>query len=248
MIGRLVVVGLGLIGGSFAKGLRESGLCGEVVGVDLDPQSRKLAVELGVVDRCEAELAVACQGADVIQLAVPILAMEKLLALLAGMDLGQAILTDVGSAKGNVVRAARLAFGGMPARFVPGHPIAGSEQSGVEASNAQLFRRHKVILTPLDETDPAALAVVDRLWRELGADVEHMQVERHDEVLAATSHLPHLLAFGLVDSLAKRNENLEIFRYAAGGFRDFTRIAGSDPVMWHDIFLANRDAVLRTLD
>lgn len=248
MIGRLVVVGLGLIGGSFAKGLRESGLCGEVVGVDLDPQSRKLAVELGVVDRCEADLALACQGADVIQLAVPILAMEKLLAVLAGMDLGQAILTDVGSAKGNVVRAAQQAFGGMPARFVPGHPIAGSEQSGVEASNAQLFRRHKVILTPLEQTDPAALAVVDRLWRELGADVEHMQVERHDEVLAATSHLPHLLAFGLVDSLAKRNENLEIFRYAAGGFRDFTRIAGSDPVMWHDIFLANREAVLRTLD
>ena len=248
VIGRLVVVGLGLIGGSFAKGLRESGLCGEVVGVDLDPQSRRLAVELGVVDRCEADLALACQGADVIQLAVPILAMEKLLGLLAGMDLGQAILTDVGSAKGYVVRAARLAFGGMPARFVPGHPIAGSEQSGVEASNGQLFRRHKVILTPLPETDPAALAVVDRLWRELGADVEHMQVERHDEVLAATSHLPHLLAFGLVDSLAKRNENLDIFRYAAGGFRDFTRIAGSDPVMWHDIFLANREAVLRTLD
>jgi len=248
MIGRLVVVGLGLIGGSFAKGLRESGVCREVVGVDLDPQSRQLAVELGVVDRCEEDLLLACQGADVIQLAVPILAMEKLLALLAGMDLGQAVLTDVGSAKGNVVRAAQEAFGGMPARFVPGHPIAGSEQSGVEASNAQLFRRHKVILTPLEQTDATALDLVDRLWRELGADVEHMQVERHDEVLAATSHLPHLLAFGLVDSLAKRSENLDIFRYAAGGFRDFTRIAGSDPVMWHDIFLANREAVLRTLD
>ncbi|MEX5609373.1 bifunctional prephenate dehydrogenase/3-phosphoshikimate 1-carboxyvinyltransferase [Pseudomonas protegens] len=248
MIGRLVVIGLGLIGGSFAKGLRESGLCREVVGVDLDPQSRQLAVELGVVDRCEEDLVLACQGADVIQLAVPILAMEKLLALLADMDLGQAVLTDVGSAKGNVVRAAQEAFGGMPARFVPGHPIAGSEQSGVEASNAQLFRRHKVILTPLEQTDAAALDLVDRLWRELGADVEHMQVERHDEVLAATSHLPHLLAFGLVDSLAKRSENLDIFRYAAGGFRDFTRIAGSDPVMWHDIFLANREAVLRTLD
>ena len=248
IIGRLVVVGLGLIGGSFAKGLRESGLCGEVVGVDLDPQSRKLAVELGVVDRCEDDLAVACRGADVIQLAVPILAMEKLLGLLATLDLGDAVLTDVGSAKGNVVRAATLAFGGMPSRFVPGHPIAGSEQSGVEASNAQLFKRHKVILTPLPETDPHALALVHRLWSELGADVEHMQVERHDEVLAATSHLPHLLAFGLVESLAKRNENLDIFRYAAGGFRDFTRIAGSDPVMWHDIFLANREAVLRTLD
>ncbi|MDP2243916.1 bifunctional prephenate dehydrogenase/3-phosphoshikimate 1-carboxyvinyltransferase [Pseudomonas sp.] len=248
MIGRLVVIGLGLIGGSFAKGLRERGLCREVVGVDLDPQSRRLAVELGVVDRCEEQLAVACQGAEVIQLAVPILAMEKLLAELARLDLGNAVLTDVGSAKGNVVRAARLAFGEMPARFVPGHPIAGSEQSGVEAANAELFRRHKVILTPLAQTDPQALQLVDRLWCELGADVEHMQVEHHDQVLAATSHLPHLLAFGLVDSLAKRSENLEIFRYAAGGFRDFTRIAGSDPVMWHDIFLANREAVLHTLD
>jgi len=248
IIGRLVVVGLGLIGGSFAKGLRESGLCREVVGVDLDPQSRKAAVELGVVDRCEEDLASACIGADVIQLAVPILAMEKLLARLAQLDLGRAVLTDVGSAKGNVVRAAREAFAERLAYFVPGHPIAGSEQSGVEASNAALFRRHKVILTPLAETDPVALGLVDRLWRALDADVEHMQVERHDEVLAATSHLPHLLAFGLVDSLAKRNENLDIFRYAAGGFRDFTRIAGSDPVMWHDIFLANREAVLRTLD
>ncbi|PTQ68469.1 3-phosphoshikimate 1-carboxyvinyltransferase [Pseudomonas sp. GV071] len=248
IIERLVVIGLGLIGGSFAKGLRESGLCREVVGVDLDPESRRLAVELGVVDRCEADLAAACQGASVIQLAVPILAMEKLLRELAKLDLGDAVLTDVGSAKGNVVRAARLAFDGLPARFVPGHPIAGSEQSGVEASNSELFRRHKVILTPLERTDAAALQLVDTLWRALGADVEHMAVEHHDEVLAATSHLPHLLAFGLVDSLAKRSENLEIFRYAAGGFRDFTRIAGSDPVMWHDIFLANREAVLRTLD
>lgn len=247
-LGRLVVVGLGLIGGSFAKGMRAAGLFREVVGVDLDADSRRLAVELGVVDRSEADLALACQGADVIQLAVPILAMEKVLAQLAGLDLGQAVITDVGSAKGNLVRAARQAFGAMPPRFVPGHPIAGSEQSGVTAANPQLFRRHKVILTPVAETDPAALALVDHLWRALDADVEHMQVEHHDQVLAATSHLPHMLAYTLVDSLAKRNENLEIFRYAAGGFRDFTRIAGSDPLMWHDIFLANRDAVLQVLD
>ena len=249
LIGRLVVVGLGLIGGSFAKGLKASGLCGEVVGVDLDAHSRQRAVELGVADRCEADLAAACVGADVIQLAVPILAMEKVLAVLSRLDLGDAVITDVGSAKGNVVRAAREVFGRQRlARFVPGHPIAGSEQSGVEAANGEMFRRFKVILTPLPETDPAALNLVDRLWRELGADVEHMAVQRHDEVLAATSHLPHLLAFNMVDSMAKRDENLEIFRYAAGGLRDFTRIAGSDPVMWRDIFLANRDAVLRALD
>lgn len=140
IIDRLVVVGLGLIGGSFAKGLRESGLCREVVGVDLDAPSRKQAVALGVVDRCEEDLAAACVGADVIQLAVPILAMEKVLARLALLDLGDAIITDVGSAKGNVVREARAVFGARLPRFVPGHPIAGSEQSGVEASNATLFR------------------------------------------------------------------------------------------------------------
>jgi prephenate dehydrogenase len=199
MLGRLVVIGLGLIGGSFAKGARESGLCREVVGVDRDLASCQRAVQLGVIDRYEQDLASACEGADLIQLAVPILAMEKLLTALAALDLGEAVLTDVGSAKGNIVRVARQAFGARLPRFVPGHPIAGSEQSGVEASNARLFRRHKVILTPLPETDPLALERVDSLWRALGADVEHMQVERHDEVLAATSHLPHLLAFGLVD-------------------------------------------------
>ncbi|GGM03201.1 bifunctional prephenate dehydrogenase/3-phosphoshikimate 1-carboxyvinyltransferase [Pseudomonas asuensis] len=245
---RLVVVGLGLIGGSFAKGIKESGLFREVVGVDRDAETRRLAVELGVVDSSESELAIACQGADVIQLAVPILAMERVLAELASINVDRAVLTDVGSAKGNVARAARIAFAGKALRFVPGHPIAGSEKSGVTAANGQLFKRHKVILTPLDEVDAEALARIDLLWQTLGADVEYMAVDHHDEVLAATSHLPHLLAFTLVDSLAQRSENLEIFRYAAGGFRDFTRIAGSDPVMWHDIFLANREAVLRTLD
>ena len=248
LFGRLIVVGLGLIGGSFAKGMKESGLFHEVVGVDRDRETRRLAVELEVVDSAEAELAVACQNADVIQLAVPILAMERVLAELAALDIGQAVLTDVGSAKGSVARAARKAFAGKALRFVPGHPIAGSEKSGVTAANGQLFKRHKVILTPLDEVDAEALANIDLLWRALGADVEYMTIDHHDEVLAATSHLPHLLAFTLVDSLAQRSENLEIFRYAAGGFRDFTRIAGSDPVMWHDIFLANREAVLRTLD
>ncbi len=248
IIDRLVVIGLGLIGGSFAKGLRESGLCREVVGFDPNADSRVLAVELGVVDRCVDTLEEACRDACVIQLAAPILAMETLLEQLSRLELGDAVLTDVGSAKGNLVRCATRAFGGMPACFVPGHPIAGSERSGITAADGSLFRRHKVILTPVHGTDSRALALVDRLWTALGADVEHMDVDHHDEVLAATSHLPHLLAFGLVDSLAKRHENLEIFRYAAGGFRDFTRIAGSDPVMWHDIFLANRDAVLATLD
>ena len=248
IIGRLAVVGLGLIGGSFAKGLRASGLCREVVGCDPDPLTRRLAVPLGVVDRVTDSLAEAVREADVIILAVPVLAMEPVLAELAALDLGQAVVSDVGSTKGAVVKAVEEAFGEVPALFVPGHPIAGSEKSGVEAARGDLFARHKVILTPLEHTSEQAVALITRLWRALDADVEAMTVADHDEVLAATSHLPHLLAFSLVDTLAARSENMEIFRYAAGGFRDFTRIAASDPVMWRDVFLANRDAVLRSLD
>ena len=247
-IGRLAVVGLGLIGGSFAKGLRQSGLCREVVGCDRDPATLRQAVPLGVVDRVTDDLAEAVQGADLIMLAVPVLAMERVLGQLAQLDLGQAVITDAGSTKNAVVDAVRGAFGRIPPQFVPGHPIAGSERSGVESADAQLFRNHKVILTPLEETGEPALTLVRQVWSALGADVEDMSLADHDEVLAATSHLPHLLAFSLVDTLASRSENLEIFRYAAGGFRDFTRIAASDPVMWRDVFLANRDAVLRSLD
>ncbi len=247
-IRRVAVIGLGLIGGSFARGVREAGLAGEVTGFDPDPTTQRVAVPLGIVDSMVGDLAEAVRGADLIMLAVPVLAMEQVLVQLAELDLGQAVLTDVGSTKGAVVRAVEKAFGQIPALFVPGHPIAGSEKSGVEAAQADLFSRHKVILTPLEHTSGQATALVTRLWKALGADVENMSVADHDEVLAATSHLPHLLAFSLVDTLAARSENLEIFRYAAGGFRDFTRIAGSDPVMWRDVFMANRDAVLRSLD
>ena len=248
IIGRVAVVGLGLIGGSFAKGLRESGLCREVVGSDPDPHTQQLAVSLGVVDSMVPDLPSAVQGAELILLAVPVLAMRSVLRELARLELGGAVITDTGSTKTAVVEAVREAYGQVPPQFVPGHPIAGSERSGVEAADAGLFRRHKVILTPLGNTDPAAVERVRQAWQALGADVEDMPLEDHDEVLAATSHLPHLLAFSLVDTLASRSENLEIFRYAAGGFRDFTRIAASDPVMWRDVFLANRDAVLRSLD
>ena len=245
---RLVVVGLGLIGASFAKGIRDAGLASEVVGVDLSSQACERAVELGIADRCTTDLAEACVGADVIMLAVPVLALKQLLTQLAALKLEHTIITDAGSVKGHLLAAAQAAFGHLPPLLVLGHPIAGSERSGVEAVNPELFKHHKVILTPHADTDPNAVLCVEKLWQGLGADVESMSVEQHDRVLAATSHLPHLLAFGLVDSLAKRSENLEIFRYAAGGFRDFTRIAGSDPVMWHDIFLANRQAVLEQLD
>jgi prephenate dehydrogenase len=154
-----------------------------------------------------------------------------------------AIVTDGGSVKGSVVADALSAFGLMPPRLVPGHPIAGTERSGVDASFATLYRDRRVILTPLAETDPAAVARVEWMWRTCGAEVSRMSVVHHDEVLAATSHLPHMLAFGLVDALARMDETEEIFRYAAGGFRDFTRIASSSPVMWRDICMANREAL-----
>src|SRR5690554_5488790 len=178
---RLAVVGLGLIGGSFAKGLRQSGLCREVVGCDPDPVTRKLAVSLGVVDRMAVDLPDAVQGADLILLAVPVLAMGSVLQQLAGLDLGRAVITDTGSTKTAVVEAVRQAYGQVPPRFVPGHPIAGSERSGVEAADAGLFSRHKVILTPLDNTDADALNLVRDAWRALGADVENMPLEDHDE-------------------------------------------------------------------
>jgi prephenate dehydrogenase len=152
-----------------------------------------------------------------------------------------AVITDGGSVKGSVVADARAAFGQIPPALVPGHPIAGTERSGVDASYAQLYQGRRVILTPLPETDRAAVDRVSAMWRACGAEVTLMDVAHHDEVLAATSHLPHMLAFGLVDALARMRENDEIFRYAAGGFRDFTRIASSDPVMWRDICIANRE-------
>lgn len=246
---KLVIVGLGLIGASLAGALHKSRSYRHIVGVDLDEQSCQQALEMELVDSATTSLLDAVQDADVLVLAVPVLAAEKILHQLKQAGLHERlIITDVGSVKGVFVQAAQRVFGGLPAGLVPGHPIAGSERSGVSAANPRLFYQHKVILTPHAHCAEAAIAEISRMWLATGAEVECMAVESHDLVLAATSHLPHLLAFGLVDSLAKRSENLEIFRYAAGGFRDFTRIAASDPVMWHDIFLSNKDAVLYQLD
>lgn len=243
-LGSVVVVGLGLIGGSFALGLKAHRLCREVVGCGRSEATLQRALELGLVDRIETDLAKAVKGADLVMLAAPIGSTEALLKAMApGLD-GETIVTDAGSVKGNVVTAAKAVFNEMPSWFVPGHPIAGAEKSGPDAAKVDLFRKHKVILTPVASTDPRAVSLVQQLWQAMGAEVLHMGVEQHDSVLAATSHLPHLLAYSLVDSLAKENENQEIFRYAAGGFRDFTRIASSDPTMWHDIFIANKDAIL----
>jgi prephenate dehydrogenase len=243
MIERLAVIGVGLIGGSLARALRGAGAVGEVIGCGRSAANLETASRLGVVDRFTHDPAEAVVGADMVFVAVPLGAMRDLFGAIKGGLREDAVVTDGGSVKGSVVVDAIAAFGAVPPRFVPGHPIAGTERSGVEASFADLYRNRRVILTPLPETDPNATERVTAMWRICGAQVTCMDVHHHDEVLAATSHLPHMLAFGLVDALARLRENDEIFRYAAGGFRDFTRIASSNAVMWRDICIANREAL-----
>jgi len=248
MINRLCVIGVGLIGGSLARALRAAGYCGEVIGAGRDPAHLQQAVDLGVIDRFETEPGKAVAGADMVLLAVPLGAMGGVFAAIRGHLAEGAVLTDAGSAKVSIIDAARSAFGRVPGYFVPGHPIAGTENSGVAASLPDLYRGRRVILTPLEDTDPTAVSRVRTMWEAAGARVSEMEPVHHDAVLAATSHLPHVLAFTLVDSLARLGDREEIFAYAAGGFRDFTRIASSDPVMWRDICLANGDAIRRMID
>lgn len=247
---RLLIVGLGLIGGSLAAALRKAGFQGEIMACDPDAGEIARGVEMGLIDGGSTRLADQAPGASMIVLAVPVLAMESVMGELATLNpaLAGQVVTDVGSTKAAIRDAALKVFGHMPPTLVLGHPIAGSEKSGVAAANPGLYAAHNVILTPMPETDADALARVRTLWQACGARVLEMDVARHDDVLAQTSHLPHLLAFSLVDTLARQDQRLDIFRYAAGGFRDFTRIAGSDPVMWRDIFTANREAVLASLD
>ena len=248
MIRRLCIIGVGLIGGSLARALRRRADCPEIVGASRNAAHLQKALELGVIDRFETDLGKAVAGADLVMVCVPLGAMEKVFAQIKDHLAPDAVLTDAGSAKACVVEAARRAFGRVPSRLVPGHPIAGTEQSGVEASFAELYEGRRVILTPLAETTVAATACVREVWEAAGATVSEMSVEHHDTVLAATSHLPHVLAYTLVDSLARLGDHDEIFAYAAGGFRDFTRIASSDPVMWRDICLANGEAIVAMLD
>ena len=243
MIKRLCVIGVGLIGGSLARALRAAGQVHEVVGCGRGLPNLQRALELGVIDRIEQDPARAVRGADMIVIGVPLGATEAIFAKLHGHVDAGAVITDVGSVKTSVVEAAQRVFGEVPANLVPGHPIAGTEQSGVEASFAELFRQRRVILTPLGETADWALTRVRAMWQATGAEVVEMEVRHHDEVLAGTSHLPHMLAYCLVDTLARLKDNDEMFQYAAGGFRDFTRIASSSPEMWRDICLANREAL-----
>jgi prephenate dehydrogenase len=246
IIDKLAIVGVGLIGGSFALALKQAGAVREVLGVGRSPARLTVARELELIDGV-ADYAEAGQ-ADCILLALPVGETAAVLRQLAPHLKPGAIITDVGSTKANVIAAARAALGERFADFVPAHPIAGSEQSGPGAARADLFQGKKVVLTPQADTRAGALETVEALWRATGAQTETLDADLHDRVFAAVSHLPHLAAFALVDELAQRADGDTYFHFAASGFRDFTRIAGSSPEMWRDIALANREAVLAELD
>ncbi len=244
----VLIVGLGLIGGSVARGLRRGGLCRAIYACGRDQRPLQQAQADGVLDAWSTDLKAMAVKADVILICVPTLTVRQVFEDLKGVVSDTTILTDAASVKGSVVEDFKAVFGNESGQFVPAHPIAGSEQSGYLASNAELFAGRKVILTPLANTSRTAVSLVTQLWQALGAQVDEMRVDTHDAVLAATSHLPHLLAYSLVNTLARQKQTDDIFRYAAGGFAGLTRIASSDPVMWRDIFLANGPATVAVLD
>lgn len=245
---RLAVIGLGLIGGSVARALRSAGSVSHVSGFDTDPRQGRLAVELGVIDEAAPSSAAAVREADIVVLAVPVLHTAEALDSLRGSLRAGAVVTDVGSTKVSVLSDVTRVFGSAPPWFVAGHPIAGTEKSGVAHSLAELFHGRRVVLTPHAAQSKEALARVRAMWEAAGARVVEMEPARHDAVFAATSHLPHVLAYCFVDMLARLDSGGEIFPNAGGGFRDFTRIASSSPQMWHDIVRANAEPVAALLE
>jgi prephenate dehydrogenase len=250
-IAKLVVIGVGLIGGSFALALRAANRVDRVVGVGRSRGNLDVARSRGIIDDAvtlDADWTGELADADVVLMATPVGEFAPLFAAIAGRLHGTAILTDAGSTKQNVIAGARAHLGSALPQFIPGHPIAGTEHTGAAAALATLFRDRNIVLTPLPENDPAAIAKLSGLWSACGGDVRILEPALHDRIFAAVSHLPHLLAFGLVDLLAARPDAAELFRYAASGFRDFTRIAAGSPEMWRDISVANRDALLAEVD
>lgn len=253
---KICIFGVGLIGGSLALALKKkspknsplgSAFCSRITGCSRDERHLQRAVELGVIDDYSMDPWAAASDADLIFLGTPVGATEIVLRSIKDCLSTQTIITDGGSCKASVVAAAKRALGSLPPRFVPGHPIAGREKSGVDYADANLYANHKVILTPDAGTDPDAIETVRKMWTHCGAAVETMNVEQHDRVLAATSHLPHVLAYALVESVASTTYISEIFEFAAGGFRDSSRVASSDPTMWRDICVDNREAILEMI-
>lgn len=247
MINQLSIIGVGLIGGSLALALKQAGYCRRIIGIGRNAERLQAACKACVIDEGTTDYVEGLADADVILVAVPLNAYADAFKQIKGRFKADAVITDAGSAKACVIEDAAKVFGKVPPNFVPGHPIAGTEKSGFEAAFAELYRKRRVVLTPTATTSSRAVDAVVAMWQAAGAVVDITDAAHHDRVLAATSHLPHVLAFGLVDSLARENDVEEIFRFAAGGFRDFTRIAASDPAVWRDICLRNRDALLQAL-
>ena len=248
MINKLVIIGVGLIGGSLSLALKQAGAVNHVVGCGRNRENLQKGIDIGVIDSLGTSISEAVKTADIVVAAVPMGAMQDVFEQInAGLN-NDTIVTDVGSSKRSVVEVARKTLGNRFNQFVPGHPIAGTERSGVEAGFSTLYQNRRVILTPTEETNPGFVEQIDAMWRQCGAIIEYLDVDHHDKVLAATSHLPHMLAYAMVNYLSNLNDHDEIFRYAAGGFRDFTRIASSDPVMWRDVCLSNGSALLKLID
>lgn len=241
---RLVVIGVGLIGGSVAAALRRAGKVRRVVGVGRGRANIERALELRVIDEASDDISAAVRGADIVLLAVPVQQNDRVLAKLAGTVAEETLVTDAGSTKMDYVAAVRRLLPLHLAKVIPAHPIAGAELTGVDAANPGLFVDRNVVLTPLPETHPRAADRIESMWKACGAHVSRMSPQHHDQVFSAVSHLPHMLAYTLVHMIATRSGAQELFSFAAGGFRDFTRIASSSPEMWRDIAAANRDALL----
>jgi prephenate dehydrogenase len=244
---RVAVIGVGLIGGSFSLALKEIKLCGHVVGAGRSAANLNLALERGAIDSVAADAAAAARDADLVLVAAPVAQFRDIFQGIRENLKPGALVVDAGSTKRDVVATARAALGTKVAQFVPAHPIAGAEQSGAGAANAGLFRGRRVVMTPLEENRPQDLESVSGVWSAIGARVSRMTPEAHDQVFAAVSHLPHLLAYALVSDISGRPNSAQLFGYAAGGFRDFTRIASSHPEMWRDICVANGDQLLREI-
>src|SRR5213593_1069477 len=244
---RLAVIGVGLIGGSFALALKGAGEVSHVVGAGRSRANLEFARERRVIDSIAPDPAAAARDADLVLVAAPVAQFARIFQEIGRSLKPSAIVTDTGSTKRDVIAAARSALGARIAQFVPGHPVAGAELSGAAAATAGLFLDRRVVLTPLPENRPESVRRVEDAWKACGARITRREPDEHDGVLAAVSHLPHLLAYALVHDIAKRGNAEQLFSYAAGGFRDFTRIASSHPEMWRDICVANRDLLLGEL-
>ena len=248
MFNKVYLVGVGLINASLAIDLKRQCLVNTVVGIGRNQQRLEKALSLHVIDEYQLQTDSNVSDADLIVLGVPVQKMGEVLSLLKPTLGTDTLLTDVGSTKTNIIQSAQKIFGKLPLKFVPGHPIAGSEQSGFEHAQEHLFKNRKVILTPTNQTDPEAVNSIKDMWTSVGAEVDQMSAAKHDAILAATSHLPHVVAYSLVNFLGKSPEADSIFSYAAGGFKDFTRIASSDPVMWTDICITNKEQLLNSIE